>query len=226
MGYCEEIIIGGDYNLVLDVAKDKKGGLAITHQNSLNTVQEFSENLDLVDVWRVLNPDVERFTWRQRQPTVQCRLDFFLVSQSILDDITLADIVPGYKTDHSVITLNLSLHSNPRGPGFWKLNTSFLTETAYINLVKSTIQETQDEYKEDDSVNPALLWDMMKLKVREKTLKYAATKKKMVKQRETDLEQIISRLEKEIDNSTCDMQSYNLVEQLNEKRSELERKNH
>ena len=45
----------------------------------------------------------------------------------------------------------------------------------------------------------------------------------MVKQRETDLEQIISRLEKETDNSTCDMQHYNLVEQLNEKRSELER---
>ena len=179
--------------------------------------------LDLVDVWRVLNPDVERFTWRQRQPEVQCRLDFFLVSQSILGDITLTDIVPGYKTDHSMITLNLSLHSNPRGPGFWKLNTSFLTETAYINLVKATIQETQDEYKEDDSVNPALLWDMMKLKVREKTLKYAAAKKKMVKQRETDLEQIISRLEKEIDNSTCDMQNSNLVEQLNEKRSELEK---
>ena len=68
-----------------------------------------------------------------------------------------------------MVTLNLSLHSNPRGPGFWKLNynTSFLTETAYINLVKATIQETQDEYKEDDSVNPALLWDMMKLKVRD-----------------------------------------------------------
>ena len=215
---CEDIIIGGDFNLVLDVAKDKEGGLAKTHQNSLKTVQEFSENLYLVDVWRVLNPDVDRFTQRQRQPKVQCRMDFFLVSQSILGNITLVDIVPGYKTDHSMITLNLSLHSNPRGPGFWKLNcnTSFLTGTAYINLVKSTIQETQDEYKEDDSVNPALLWDKMKLK-------YAAAKKKMVKQRETDLEQIISRLEKEIDNSTSDTQNSNLVEQLNEKRSELEK---
>ena len=45
----------------------------------------------------------------------------------------------------------------------------------------------------------------------------------MVKQRETDLEQIISRLEKEFDNSTSDTQNSNLVEQLNEKRSELEK---
>ena len=30
---CDEIIIGGDFNLVLDVEKDKKGGLAKTHKN-------------------------------------------------------------------------------------------------------------------------------------------------------------------------------------------------
>ena len=29
---CNEIIIGGDFNLVLDVEKDKKGGLARTHK--------------------------------------------------------------------------------------------------------------------------------------------------------------------------------------------------
>jgi len=32
---CEEIIFGGDFNLVLDVLEDKKGGKPSTHQNSL-----------------------------------------------------------------------------------------------------------------------------------------------------------------------------------------------
>ena len=32
---CDKIIIGGDFNLVLDVEKDKKGGLARTHKKSL-----------------------------------------------------------------------------------------------------------------------------------------------------------------------------------------------
>ena len=76
----------------------------------------------------------------------------------------------GYKTDHSMITLSLSLHSNPRGLGFWKLNTSFLTEIDYINHIKSTISATLEEYKNDDSLNPALLWEMVKLKVCEKSL--------------------------------------------------------
>ena len=29
---CDDIIIGGDYNLVLDLEKDKMGGLTETHQ--------------------------------------------------------------------------------------------------------------------------------------------------------------------------------------------------
>ena len=95
-----------------------------THENSVKIVQEFSFKLDLVDIWRVLHPDSNSFTWRQRHPRIQCRPDFSLVSQSTANITTFADIVPGYKTDHSMITVRLSLHSIPRGPGFWKLNTS------------------------------------------------------------------------------------------------------
>lgn len=56
---------------------------------------------------------------------MQCRLDLFLVSQNMVNITTLIDIVPGYETDHSMITLRLSRYSNPRGPGFWRLNTFF-----------------------------------------------------------------------------------------------------
>ena len=49
---------------------------------------------------------------------------FFLISQGLCSHVTQADIIPGYRTDHSVIIFSLTLKSNPRGPGFWKLNTS------------------------------------------------------------------------------------------------------
>ena len=71
---CQEIIIGGDFNLVLDLEKDKKGGLARTHQKSLEVTKTFCEDLDLIDAWRVLHPDLSRFTWRQRRPEIHCRL--------------------------------------------------------------------------------------------------------------------------------------------------------
>ena len=89
----DDIIMGGDYNLVLDLDKDKRGGLAKTHQNSVKIIDEFSEKLDLVDVWMVLHPDTSGFTWRQHRPRIQCRLDFFLVSQSTVNITTLTDAI-------------------------------------------------------------------------------------------------------------------------------------
>ena len=47
---CDEIIIGGDFNLVLDVSKDKAGGKPTTHWNSLKELKYIQENLDLTDI--------------------------------------------------------------------------------------------------------------------------------------------------------------------------------
>ena len=56
---CGEIVLGRDYNLVLEVEKDKIGGNPTTHKNSLKEVLYIANLLDLVDIWRILNPDAK-----------------------------------------------------------------------------------------------------------------------------------------------------------------------
>ena len=75
--HCDDIIIGGDFNLVLDIDLDKKGGLAKTHSKAVKVIKDHMTELDLVDVWRLLNPDRRRYTWRRQMPEIHCRLDFF-----------------------------------------------------------------------------------------------------------------------------------------------------
>ena len=82
--------------------------------------------------------------------------------------VTHADIVPGFKMDHSMITLNAALHSNPRGKGFWKLNTSLLSEMKHVQEIKTTIESTVNQYKDNTLVNPALLWEMIKVHMTQK----------------------------------------------------------
>ena len=222
---CDDVVIGGDFNLVLDVEKDKKNGIARTHQNALEVVQDAMENMEVCDVWRIFNPDCKRYTWRQRQPEIHCRLDFVLVSQSILGISTHADITPGFKTDHSLITLSLSLHSNPRGNGFWKLHTSLLADNNFIETIKIAIQETANEYKDDNLVNPLLLWDMIKLKVREKSITYSASIKKAKVKKEEELEKEIAMLEKRLDNACSNDPpvSQNVTERIKILKEELEK---
>ena len=130
----------------------------------------------MYSVWRLLNPNGCRYTWHHRKPEIHCRLYFFLASQSLTCNVTNSDISTGFKTDHSLITIKLALHSNRRGPGFWKLNTSLLREEGYVNQIKAAIKAVQEEYQEDNSVNAALTWEMIKLKVREQSMMYAKTK--------------------------------------------------
>ena len=46
----EFIIIGGDFNLVMDINLDKHGGNPMMHQNSQQVVKSYCQSLDLYDV--------------------------------------------------------------------------------------------------------------------------------------------------------------------------------
>ena len=85
--HCDDMVLGGDFNLVLNLEKDKKGGLAKTHTKAVTVINDHATKFDLVDAWRVSNPDIRRYTWRRRKPEIHCRLDFFLVS-FLLSEVT------------------------------------------------------------------------------------------------------------------------------------------
>ena len=208
---CKEIILGGDFNLVLDVREDKKGCLPITYQNALKIINQNCEELNLIYVWRMLNADKHR-------------LDFFRISSDLICDINLDDVVPRDNADHSMILLKIALHYNPRGRGFWKLNISLLKEEEYLKLIKTTICQTKSKYQFDNSVNPALLWDMIKVKVREKSIAYAAAKNYKTKSHEDILYKEIIVLEKELDENTAlsDTQKSLLQSKLDHLRSGME----
>ena len=63
------------------------------------------------------------------------------------------------------------------GRGFWKLNSSFLKDEEYVNQIREIIAQTKDEYEQDDTVTPGLLWEMIKMKAKEASINYGKTKK-------------------------------------------------
>ena len=137
--------------------------------------------------------------------------------------VTQTSILPGYRTDHSMITIAFTLNTNPRGPGYWKLNTSFLSEIEYINQIPVIINTVAKEYKNDSTVNDSLLWEMIKMKIREYSLKYAKQKKQRMKSKEADLEASIFWLEKSIEqNELSNDEKDKLTDELNTKKKELE----
>ena len=64
--YC---MIVGDLNKYLDVQADRKGGSPrIT--KSANLINNFLEECEWHDLWRMLHPDQNMYTWRKKEPTI------------------------------------------------------------------------------------------------------------------------------------------------------------
>ena len=66
------------------------------------------------------------------------------MSDPIFQYVLDADIIPGYRTDHSSIILKFKLQDNDRGRGYWKFNNSLLKDRDYISIVKDTTEEVKD----------------------------------------------------------------------------------
>ena len=54
---CDNIILGGDFNLTKNAKLDKEGGILSTlHRKALTEVEKIQINLDLGDIWCDQNP--------------------------------------------------------------------------------------------------------------------------------------------------------------------------
>ena len=73
------LILGGDFNVTLDPAWDCSGGNQ-SKKASAKYIEDLCLDFDLIDVWRIRNSETKRFTWRQKKPLIQRRLDFWLIS--------------------------------------------------------------------------------------------------------------------------------------------------
>ena len=158
----ENIIIGGDFNCPLNPILDKKGGLLNPRKSVVATIENLQEEFDLVDIWRVKNPERKSFTWSQNSPMIFCRLDYWLISNTLHDLVKTTDIIPSIKTDHAAISLELVNDSNDiKGPGLWKMNCSLLDDEDYVNDIVEKIPIWLAEGREELSDSRSI-WDWLK----------------------------------------------------------------
>jgi len=88
------------------------------------------------------------------------------------EDIDNVDVISSLKSDHSAIVLSLNGTENgPRGPSYWKLNSSLLDDKEYVSLINTKYPLWNDEFKEVK--DPRLFWDLMKYKIRQESIFYS-----------------------------------------------------
>ena len=64
----DNVIICGDWNLVIDPNVDTENYKSINNPNARSVVVIFLDELEYMDAWRILNEDKKGFTWRRLHP--------------------------------------------------------------------------------------------------------------------------------------------------------------
>ena len=210
-----DILVVGDWNLLLNPAIDGCNYKHVNNPKARLEVLRLMNNLNLYDVWREENGDKKSFTWKRKigPNTFQMgRLDFFLVSQSMIDLSCNENIKPGYRTDHSLINLTLDFNKNcNRKKTFWKFNNSLLYNIDFVKEVKNSILKTKEEYAVpvylkdklseidnetfETSINPQLFLEMILLKIRSVSISFGTQLKRKNENTCKELQMEIDRLE-------------------------------
>ena len=171
----EKIICGGDWNSIFNVDLDKCGGRN-SHVGVVPEMKAIMEALCLSDLWRIKNPTLKRFTFRQRTPLVQTRLDYFLTSDEIHDLVTDLDIIPSVCSDHSCITMKLCfLREGNRGRGYWKFNSQHLQDEEFVANMSQLLETSKRSYGD---IKKRVVWELIKYEIRKYCIKYGKQKRK------------------------------------------------
>ena len=99
---------GGDFSLIFYSELDSDGGNPRFKIQSLSKLISMMSENALCDIFRVRDPDVKRFTWRNKNPFIQRRLDYFIPSERLQDSIEIMDIIPSVQSDHFGLKLKIA----------------------------------------------------------------------------------------------------------------------
>ena len=227
-------VICGDFNLVLNPYKDTHNYKHINNPNARKTVLDMISQFDLLDIYRYQNPNRYCYTWRKQRPLKQAHLDFFLISNTMADLITNCDIKAGYRSDHSLIEMDILLDCFRKHKEVWKFNNSLLSNMKYLDLINKAIQQKVLKYAipvyDYDflknlenygsitfTVDSDVLLEMIFLQIWGETIKFASFLKKETNLKEEELIRDIEEGEKL--NITSDVH----FDVLSDKKAELEK---
>jgi exonuclease III len=161
-------ICGGDWNLTYSTDVTSSN-IDIINMNAPPSVfrstklLELVENFHLIDPFRVLYPTRRDFTYVPRARTSnRSRLDFFIVSENLINRIDDCTIKSGLLTnlfDHKCVTL--SLFKRKKNPNIHRIDASIFNHPRFDAVLSCTVIETHLQHADPEQagldINSGLL---------------------------------------------------------------------
>ena len=128
-----------------------------------------------------------------------------------MDIVQSCKILPGYRSDHSRVELDLFHNSFTKGKGIWTLNCSLLRDPECLKCAKNCINEVRQQYailvyqfdnldKIEDkdiqfTISDTMFLEMLLSNIRGYSIRFSSRAKRHQNDQEKDLQEAIANLE-------------------------------
>ena len=133
-------------------------------KKSIAKLIQIKERFNLCDIWRIRNPKIKRFTFRQQRISIfiRRRLDYFFVSNLRQESVKKMDVLAAFSTDHSPLLFSLDLRKDEnRSKGLWKFSNSLSRNSDFQIKMKSHIKSTLETLEIDGIRDPQVRWEFL-----------------------------------------------------------------
>lgn len=132
--------------------------------------------MNLVEVWRELNPDKIEFSCHSGIQKSRSRIDYFLVSRELLSRIKQCQYDSIVISDHAAISLNVYMDNFTHKQFRWRFQARWLQNSNFVQFIGEKI----DNYFElnTDQTCAAMRWEGFKAYIRGEILSHTSTKNK------------------------------------------------
>lgn len=162
-------IIAGDWNCTLNPIKDRSTGVDQTHNKSRSAITHFIKELNLLDIWRHFKPDEIAYSCYSGTYKTFSRIDYFLVSATLISKINNCFYDPILLSDHGPCGFIYIDEALARDPPRWSLLDD--------NFIEYIGKEIENYFKDNTTeTTAAVRWDAFKAVLRGHIISYTSSK--------------------------------------------------
>ena len=198
------IILCGDFNCV-EYSNDRTSGnidrssKAFKDMKNYIGLKDTYSNLELTAPLDIVSSTdtLSKFTWIDPSDSSRrSRIDYILATPQLFNLATFNHTKIAPVPDHKAVVTTFSHLGRKRGRGYFKLNTDLLKDQCYKDGVNKIFDDTYSEYLQ--TLDKRNLWELIKIRIKEFSIKVSVEKAKIRKHNMTLLENSILDLDKQI----------------------------
>ena len=140
-----EIIIGGDFNLILDPKMDRSSDKSPVKCRSRKIINSSIKELGLCEIWRFAHPKNKEYSFFSPVHNSFTRIDYFIISMTLVHRISSCEYLPRVMSDHAPISLTILPRDISQKLYRWRINPVLLHNPEFDKFITSQIKLFRDK---------------------------------------------------------------------------------